>query len=63
MWYNDIPELSLSVWLADLVQLFDDTLDAVMVLPVLLFLLVFLLSLVVIGFFALLIRQGRKGRI
>ena len=62
MWYNEIPEISLSGWLLEVIALFNDTLQAVMALPVLRLFLVLLLFLALVSFLAYLVQRGRKGR-
>ena len=62
MWYNEIPEISLSGWLLEVIALFNDTLRAVMALPVLRLFLVLLLFLSLVSFLAYLVQRGRKGR-
>ena len=63
MWYNEIPELNLTSWLSGVMQLFDHTLDALIAQPYFSNLLGLLLFLIVAALLALLIRQGRKGKL
>lgn len=61
MWYNTIPTISAAAWLSQVVDLFDDTLRAVMALPVLASVVGFGVLLVGFGLFAQL-RRTAGGR-
>lgn len=61
MWYNTIPTISAAAWLSQVVDLFNNTLRAVMAQPVLMSFVGCGLFLLVFGLFSL-FRRGAGAR-
>ena len=63
MWYNTVPTVSAGSWLAQVVELFNHTLSAVMGQPVLAFFACVAVFMLVFGLLTWLFRKGRSGRL
>lgn len=53
--------MDVTSWLASVLALFSDTMDAAMSVPALRLFLVFSLFLMIVGLFAFLVRQSRRS--
>ncbi len=63
MWYNTIPTISAAAWLSQVVDLFNDTLQAIMGQPLLASFVGFGVLMLAFGLFALFRRgAGPRGR-
>lgn len=63
MWFDSIPDISVSGWLTSAIALFSDTLRTLVGQPVLRIFLVLMLFLALVSLAGALFRQGRNGKL